>query len=181
MRYRYKKKPRNKDQERMFYIRSLQNQIVADLFAHQKKEFERVMWDIAEENQTLLGTRTNTFMWDGQWYPIPNPPKDCNKTLHPTLRAKVYKLMSAVNPHDADMEAGINTLIANALTTARNHFDLDRLLPSKAMEMVSYIDPAVFNIGASLSDDEVDAFKETNKINLKYLKRTIMLQLLLQQ
>jgi len=170
----------NGTQERMRYIRQLQQYIVERVFIDKRVALAKALHVIAEENQKLLNCNSPTFMYDGEWWPyekVPHP--DCNKELHPSLREKVSLLLDNLDFNERDIRAGIESLIGNALATARDGYDLIRLLPQQLNQHRPCIDSSVFNIGNPLTEEEVTAFQEANKENTKFLKKMLITNLLL--
>ncbi len=172
---------RNPIQERMFYLRTVQNQILESLYADAERALEKAMWPIAEENQVLLAADTPTFTYDSRWWPVANPPQPtkCNRMLHVNLYGKVQQLLDNTTHRDVEMRSGIETLIGNFLSSSGHIDDLRRLFPEAIQANMPVVDPSVFNISDPLPDITVKDMLEANKINVKYLKRLLMTQLIM--
>ncbi len=172
---------RNPIQERMFYLRSVQIHILDSLYADAEKNLEKAMWHVAEENQVLLKVRTPTFVYDGRWWPVANPPEPtkCNRLLHQDLYGKVQDLLDSSDFKDQEMRSGIETLIGNFLSVSGHVEDLDRLLPESIQATMPAVNTQVFNIAEPLPDAQIKDLLAVNDINARYLKRLLMTQLLL--
>lgn len=169
------------EHERIRYIRQLHLQAVDQLFKDRAKKLDEAMWLIAEENQTLLGTSTNTFMWDGEWFPIKNPPVDCNKELHISLRPKVFELIKELRSDPNGLRNELHNLLGRYLSVAKHTNDLRQLVPSALLAVFPMIDPDIFNCADPMTENELIAFRQKNTVNTDALKKLLMTRLLLNQ
>lgn len=166
--------PREK-KETTVYMRQLHTAIMEAVFKPENKAKEDKLWNIAEENQQLLGANSCTFTYKGKWYPTPNPPRDCNKVLHPSLRGKVQEVIEG-DFGEKTSRAAISTLIGNLIAEARSPADLYNLLPSRLSTVLPVMD---FMKGNPLKPDEIAHIKEKNKTNLKHLQKLLITRYLL--
>lgn len=168
-------------QERMQHTRYIYHSLIDRIFADKKEARTKALYLIAQENQKLLNCQTPTFMFDGHWCPIAwtRAHQSWNRELHPSLRERVSQIFYYTDFDDLDIQAGIQSLIANALAMAKDAGDITRLLPQQITNNLVHVDPEIFNSGSPLSESEVLEFHETNKNNLAYLKRMLITQLLM--
>ena len=171
----------NTEQKRMMYLRKIYNSLVSKIFIDQEEKRFQALELIAQENQKLLNCNTPTFLFDGQWCPYTNikPSPEWNKELHSSLREKVSKIFYYTDFDDQDIQAGVQSLIINALALARVTEDITRLLPQQLIYYVGYIDPDIFDNGDPLTEEEIAQFHQANTQNLAYLKRMLITQLLM--
>jgi len=171
----------NLQMERMKYLRAIQKYIESSLIKSDEKAIEREMWKIAEENRILLKANSPTFFYDGRWWPVkkPNRAKECNKFLHPSLYVKVQEVLNKTNHKVNTLQFGVKTMIGNFLATAGHTEDLIRLFPEAVYTLLPSINPVLFNIADPLPEEKIQELLSNNEINLKYLKKLLMTQLLL--
>ena len=171
--------PNKKAYDRAVYIRQLQKEIVENIFKDRARKLETEMFLIAEENQALLKTTTNTFMFNGEWFPIKNPPVDCNKRLHPSLRQKVQQLLTEFRQDSNDLIISVEHMIGTILRLAKNTADLYALFPKQLSIVLPVIAYDLFNVEEPMEPDQIEALKEEHANGLKAIKRLLITQLLL--
>lgn len=170
----------NQEKERMKYIREVHKSIISLLYKAVDKQLEETMWKIAKENQMITGGSTPTFFYKEKWWPInPTRPKESNRFLDASLYTKVEKILEEYYKEKETTRAGIEAMIGNFLSISGHHEDLQRLFPEALRNMLPRILQSIFNIKEPLPDDVIQYHLEKNKDNLKYLKRLLMTQLLL--
>lgn len=169
------------ERERTKYIRKLHLDIVNKLFDDRVKKLNEAMWLIAEENQLLVGSVTNTFMWDGEWFPIPNPPKDSNRELHTSLKSKVRDLLLEARSDENDLRNSVYNLLGKILLAANHVNDLKQIIPREIESLLPMIDGDIFNKADPMSEDQLADYKSKNSYNTDALKKLMITRLLLNQ
>lgn len=171
---------KNREQKRMEYLRKTQKIILDSLYKHIEKKLEKCMWEIAEENQVLVKGNSPTFFFNGRWWPISNHeyPKECNKILHHSLYSKTQKIIDALDIKNDAIRIGVETVIGNFLSISGHEEDIKKLFPESIQSFIPLIDPEIFNIKDPLSDDVIKEVLLKNEINIRYLKRLLITQVL---
>lgn len=169
------------ERERIRYIRQLHTDVVNRLFEDRVKKLNEAMWLIAEENQILVGASTNTFMWEKEWFPIPNPPAESNRELHSSLRPRVRNLINEMRSDPNGLRNSVHNLLGKLLFAAKHVKDLKRIVPGELLSLFPTIDSEVFNCAEPMTEDELAAFYQQNTFNTDALKRLMMTRLLLNQ
>ena len=174
-------KLRNVKMERMYYIQEIKKDILKSLYAEAEKKLEKLMWEVGEENQTLLQCNTPTFFFNNRWWPLKDQSryKDCNGKLHHTLYNKVQEIVDEAEANKDVVKAGIDAMVSNFLSVAGHIKDIDRLFPAAIQSIIPDIHHDIFNIKEPLSDIKIAELLDKNKINLNYLKKLLMTKLLL--
>lgn len=172
---------KNREIERMAYLRKIQKTILNHLYQHVEEKLEKCMWLIAEENQVLIKGSSPTFFFNGRWWPTDGRdyPKGCNKVLHSSLYSRVQEIIDSLDLKNDTIKIGVETVIGNFLSISGHVKDIERLFPESIQSFIPTLDSEVFNIKDPLSDDIIKELITKNKINLKYLKRLLMTQVLL--
>ena len=165
------------------YIRQLQKDILSHVYTHQKRTISEKMFVYAIRNQNMLGSNTNTFIHNGEWYSGGDPIRagndyKPNRELHPELKEEIIKLFQ--KSFDLKVQETILlTHFGNVLITARKHSDLIELLPYPLHNIISLVDRVSFNIGPPLTKLEITQFKEDNIDGITCLNSMLLLELLL--
>ena len=170
----------NHEKERMKYLRKLHKIIISFLYKATDRHLEETMWKIAQENQRLTKGVTPTFFYKERWWPInPVRPRESSRFLDPSLYVKVEEILEEYHKEKETTRAGIEAMVGNFLTIAGHHEDLNRLFPETLRNILPQIVHGIFDIKDPLPDDVIQYHLEKNKDNLKYLKKLLMTQLLL--
>lgn len=165
----------------MEYLWKVKKTIMQALYADAEKKLEKVMWQIAEENQKLVRGNSPTFFFNGRWWPIKNPgrPKGCNRVLHNSLYPRVQEIIDENGLDDGNLKAGVDTMVSNFLAISGHTEDLTRLFPETLQHFIHKIDQEIFNIKDPLPEHQIEALITKNALNIRYLKRLLMAQMLL--
>lgn len=170
----------NQEKERMKYLREIHKTIIRFLYKATDRQLEEIMWKIAQENQILTKGTTPTFFYKEKWWPInPIRPKESSRFLDPSFYTKVEEILEEYRKEKETTRAGIETMVGNFLSIAGHHEDLHRLFPEALRNILPQIFHEIFDIKDPLPDDVIQYHLEKNKDNLKYLKKLLMTQLLL--
>ena len=164
----------------MEYLWKIKKTIMHSLYADTEKKLEKVMWQIAEENQKLVKGSSPTFFFNGRWWPIkyPNEPKRCNRFLHSSLYLRVQEILEDISNGD-NLKPRIDAMISNFLAISGHTEDLDKLFPETLQHFIHKIDQEIFNIRKPLSKQTIKELLVKNEDNLRYLKRLLITQMLL--
>ena len=175
----------NDKQERMSYIRSLRDSLMAQHNKEQDYEKSYAIIKLAIRNQTLLGCNTPSFMFMGSWYsagvlPRPKEMLGWNRTIHHTLKEKVYKLLNNNSFSTRYENAVMSGLFSNLLSAAGCNADLYRLLPRNYFNSLGLVNPK-FDIAPPMLDEEIAAIIEANQEGFQYLNQVKVRNLLLKK
>jgi len=173
----------NPKHNRTRYVRLLCNRIIEKIYHRQLTNQQEILYQIANENQQLLNCSLATFMFEGEWYPIPMPisfiqKETPNTVLHESLREKVDHVINQQTFTQKTDEVHITFLVQNSVAKARCFDDLYRLLPNMVPNAL-YDDIVLFDIGDPLTNEEIDAIKEENKLGTLCLNKMLIRDLLL--
>lgn len=180
----------DKEQARMALLYKIKKDLLERYWFKQEETRQNELCKIAKRNQQLLRANAPTFMFEGKWYadfhpfkPDPRSMKKYNRILHADYYEPVYSLVHAEDFEDTEDRAQIANLVGNALNECRVSWDLNQLLPADLIGNY-YMTTAESDLltpvyKPSLTEEEIQAFKEKNKAGYQCLSRMKLIKLLL--
>lgn len=176
---------RKRKKERTSAIWFIYNKIINLLFEKKKIKQLKAMAEIALENQNITQTNTPTFIFESKWYTypynasIPKDTKGLNRYLCKECLNKVYDIMKKDSFEEGVLLAKITTYISKIVCHCKTIESVQTLLPPDIALNVPHEMKEAYNIGDSLTEEEVINFKSKNKKNMQALSQFYMVELLM--
>lgn len=170
---------------RMYYLRAVRESVICRLFDKDYKKSYKTLLMLAQENTLLLNVYTNTFFFNGRWWPWARPVniKQCNKAIHPSMYAKIQEATEKYEKISL-LRNSVETLIGNLLTHVYHSEDVLNLFPETLLHHLPSNIAELYTSesckGATpIPKEQVQEILAKNAPNFKYLKILLATRLLI--
>ena len=166
---------------RAHYVLAIKGIIVHTIFLEFDEERYENLYELLQENATMLDGVTPTFAYKNQMYaPLGyRLSKQDNRAIHPELLQRVIDYFDRIDFDLIVQRNRIDNYVGNILLFAQHINDVKAILPHRFHKPILEVDLDIFNIGNEASVEEIEDFKERNRVGIVELQRLFLTDLLM--
>lgn len=171
------------ERQRRYYIADIPGLLLYGVNKHRIESKQNAIWQLCMDNQSMLGCRSNTFVYESQFYTAGDSIKRRdmpNRELHPKLRPVMKEIMEDDDFEQRIEDNKLSHYFDQLVIATGNLADLSALLPWQLHSLLDQVNPDIFNIRPPMSKAELDEFKERNIIGVRCITELYIKKLLLQ-
>lgn len=166
---------------RAHYVLTIKGVIVDTIFLEFDKERYENLYELLQENALMLDGTSPTFAYKNQMYaPLGyRLSKEDNRAIHPALLQRVIDYFDRIDFDLIVQRNRIDNYIGNILLFSKHISDVKAILPHRFHKPILEVDLDIFNIGNEASVEEIEDFKERNRVGIVELQRLFLTDLLM--
>lgn len=163
------------------YLLQIRESIMEHVYAEQVKTRAEQIESLVVRNAQLLGINSLCFMYKGTsyhtWSYTPGP--GSNRLIHEDLLSEVIETIDGQDFDTFVEENQVMNYINDVLSAARHIDDLWALLPDRVARPIRSVNHEAINMGAPMSQAELDEFKTAHQEDFRAFKRLFFERLLM--